>query len=264
MTILTLRDLGLVGGGVLWTPAQISTALWLDAADASTITTVSGAVSQWNDKSGNGRHATQETSAARPLIATTGLNGLPAIDFNGSSNELQLQDSLTAFGSVFLSYFVVAKRDNSAGRTEISFAIGESVIGNGLADIPRWTDNANYSQVGYSANRAAIASIITNAPYIGCVTGGANQILYTNDQIQATGTTQSTSSVSVATGYIGSGRAVSSNIRYFDGKVSELIIVPSVATTLLRQQHAGYLAHKWGLTANLPSDHPYKSSPPLV
>ena len=24
----------------------------------------------------------------------------------------------------------------------------------------------------------------------------------------------------------------------------------------------GYLAHKWGLTARLPSDHPYKSSAP--
>jgi hypothetical protein len=34
----------------VWNPSMISTALWLDAADASTVTTVSGAVSQWNDK----------------------------------------------------------------------------------------------------------------------------------------------------------------------------------------------------------------------
>jgi hypothetical protein len=26
----------------------------------------------------------------------------------------------------------------------------------------------------------------------------------------------------------------------------------------------GYLAHKWGLTANLPNGHPFKVSPPYV
>ena len=26
----------------------------------------------------------------------------------------------------------------------------------------------------------------------------------------------------------------------------------------------GYLAHKWGLTANLPGDHPYKANEPRV
>ena len=38
-------------------PSDIETALWLDAADASTITESGGAVSQWNDKRGNGRIA---------------------------------------------------------------------------------------------------------------------------------------------------------------------------------------------------------------
>ena len=35
--------------------------LWLDASDSSTITEVSGAVSQWDDKSGNGNHVSQGT-----------------------------------------------------------------------------------------------------------------------------------------------------------------------------------------------------------
>jgi len=63
-------------------------------------------------------------------------------------------------------------------------------------------------------------------------------------------------------GYVGSGRAMSFFGRYFDGKISELIIVPSVATTQDRQLIEGYLAHKWGLTSNLPVDHPYKSVVP--
>jgi hypothetical protein len=55
------------GGNSPWTPANTTTALWLDAADATTITTVSSAVSQWNDKSGNNRNATQATASQRPV-----------------------------------------------------------------------------------------------------------------------------------------------------------------------------------------------------
>ncbi|MFM6248178.1 MAG: hypothetical protein ACKPEQ_03330, partial [Dolichospermum sp.] len=66
-------------GKKLWTPAQISTALWLDAADASTIILNGSTVSQWRDKSGNGRHVSQATAANQPLFVTNQLNGLPVI-----------------------------------------------------------------------------------------------------------------------------------------------------------------------------------------
>lgn len=52
-----------------WTPAQISSALWLDAADANTVTLNGSTVSQWSDKSGNGRNATQPTAASQPGYA---------------------------------------------------------------------------------------------------------------------------------------------------------------------------------------------------
>lgn len=51
----------------LWTPANITTALWLDANDSSTITLNGSTVSQWSDKSGNARHATQGVGANQPL-----------------------------------------------------------------------------------------------------------------------------------------------------------------------------------------------------
>lgn len=53
-------------GRSAWTPAQIPTALWLDANDTSTITLNGSTVSQWNDKSGNGRNAVQATAANQP------------------------------------------------------------------------------------------------------------------------------------------------------------------------------------------------------
>jgi len=47
----------------------------------------------------------------------------------------------------------------------------------------------------------------------------------------------------------------------FDGDIAEVVIWRSVSTAD-REKIEGYLAHKWGLTANLPSSHPYKSSAP--
>ena len=56
---------------------------WFDAAAAETIQTDSDAkVSQWNDKSGCGRHAVQESAAFRPTVVATGLNGRPALHFD--------------------------------------------------------------------------------------------------------------------------------------------------------------------------------------
>jgi hypothetical protein len=247
----------------LWSPAQISTALWLDAADASTVATVSGAVSQWNDKSGNSRHATQVNATNRAILVNAALNGLAGIDYDGIDDDHVLAN-VAGLNSVNQSFFIVASRDNAAGRVEISFAIGSTLAGDGIADIPRWTDNVMYSQSGYANNRPTPTSVITDAPYINCVTGGTVQLSYTNDTLIGTGTTQSTSPFSVTGGYIGSGRAVSNSIQHFDGKIHELVIVPSVATTVLRQTMHGYLAHKWGLTANLPASHPYKTTPPLI
>jgi len=72
----------------LWTPALLRPALWMDAADQSTITTATG-ISEWRDKSGNGRHFTQSVAARQPGYNTTGINGLGTIAFDGSVKALQ-------------------------------------------------------------------------------------------------------------------------------------------------------------------------------
>lgn len=61
-----------------WLPSQISNLkAWYRSDD---VTLVSGKVSQWNDKSGNGLHATQSTAAYRPSYSTSGgLKNLPYI-----------------------------------------------------------------------------------------------------------------------------------------------------------------------------------------
>jgi hypothetical protein len=69
---------GSMGGTALWTPAQITTALWLDAADVGTVTTSGGQVTQINDKSGNARNFTG-ASGTRPLTGAATLMSDPAL-----------------------------------------------------------------------------------------------------------------------------------------------------------------------------------------
>lgn len=246
-----------------WTPADITTALWLDAADASTITESGGAVSQWDDKSGNSRNATQSTAASRPLLATASLSGKDVIDCDGANDQLVLAN-VTTLTSINQSLFVVAKRDNAVGRTEMPFSVGNSSTGDGLADIPRWNDDIMYSQVGRAGNRPTPTSVITDQPYINCITGGDIQLSYTNGTLIGTGTSQVSLPFTVTSGYVGSGSAVSTFGRFFDGKIAEIVVLPVVASTTNRQKMEGYLAHKWGLTANLPAGHPYKSTAPTA
>jgi hypothetical protein len=49
---------------------------------------------------------------------------------------------------------------------------------------------------------------------------------------------------------------------YLTGDICEVLILNTHPTATNRQRIEGYLAHKWGLTANLPSDHPYKTVGP--
>jgi hypothetical protein len=49
-----------------------------------------------------------------------------------------------------------------------------------------------------------------------------------------------------------------------DALIGEIICIDGVVSTVEREKIEGYLAHKWGLATNLPSNHPYKTSAPLT
>ncbi len=76
-------------GGSFTDPSSLSDLqLWLDADDASTISDTSGAVDQWNDKSGNDYHVTQ-TGSNRPTTGANTLNDKNVITFDGVDDYLE-------------------------------------------------------------------------------------------------------------------------------------------------------------------------------
>ena len=70
-------------------PASIANLkAWYDASDTGTITVSGTAVTQWNDKSGNGYNLTQGTAGKRPLSGTRTQNGKNAIEYDGADDVL--------------------------------------------------------------------------------------------------------------------------------------------------------------------------------
>lgn len=59
--------------------------LWLDASDPTTITQSGNSVSEWRDKSGFNRHATQATSSHQPIYNATGFYNYPSIGWNSAA-----------------------------------------------------------------------------------------------------------------------------------------------------------------------------------
>jgi hypothetical protein len=258
----------------VWNPSMISTALWLDAADASTVTTVSGNVSQWNDKSGNNRNASQSTSDNRPTYSATGFNSKPGAVFNGSSQLLEITNALSLTRNIgSISFFFAAHTSGLTGSNQalMAFSIGTSFpdrvscaylqdtklrIGGRRLDADSFAVASSSGSWNTSPAvlcfqwefAAAKASIFYN---------GAN-----GDPLEATlhtaGNTSDTDSQVIPK--IGAVAAGTGN--FFNGPIAEIVITTSTITTNTRQRIEGYLAHKWGLTANLPSDHPYKTVGP--
>lgn len=86
--------------------------LWLDAttglfdatSGGSAVTTDGSAVARWEDRSGNGRHATEVGINNRPVLKTAVQNGRNVIQFDGSNDILSLGTSITSVGSIFLVF----------------------------------------------------------------------------------------------------------------------------------------------------------------
>jgi hypothetical protein len=243
-------------GFTQWDPASITTALWLDAADASTVTTVSGAVSQWNDKSGNARHATQATAGRRPAYTSSGLNGKNVLTFADDF----LSNASVDWGDSASSVFLVLGATGSG-----TF---RNIIATGTGLTNQWgygITNANaYAifQIAVGSQAFSVTPSITDIlcfTSAGRVSTSVSATLTTNGTLNGTQTRSGAGLTSTAGIIIGSNNSVSEP---FTGFIGEVVLVPEIVSTNTRQQMEGYLAHKWGLTANLPSDHPYKTNAP--
>ncbi len=259
-----------------FTPTQISGCqLWLDAADASSITLSGSNVATWADKSGNGRDFTQATTSNRPVYGT--FLSQPGVSFTGS-NSTNLSNSYIQTGSggrnLFIVFYDVNTTANAFGNPVLFYMATSN--SNALGD---WRAAFDASNNYLGLDSYAAAYLYRTSPNVtsmrtsraigmwGIASGAAFNTAYVyGNGTQFTTLVNSfanTSSLNVQNSgvtTIGGGPQTG----FVTSVISEILYYTTDITTNQRQQIEGYLAHKWGLRNSLPAPHPYQYSLPAL
>ena len=235
--------------------------LWLDASDTSTLfnattggslVAADGAVARWEDKSGNGRHATQATSGSRPLRRASGLNGLGALDFDGTNDAMTL--SVSVFSTLTsLSWFAVVKNDDSGANNRTVF--GDRVYENdgGLFFTKIGTSNIFYSRGSANASTRVDVSEAVSFPttpmMASMVTTSSTGTARRNGTSAGTNTTTTASVTYLNATAIGNSLADDGTLStlWWDGLICELIFYNTALSDASRSAVESYLMSKWGI-----------------
>lgn len=266
----------------LWTPhTELENLfLWLDGKDTSgfgTVPTNGTEVDVWQDKSRNRLKFIKDGSHGLPTYQTS-LNGL---DFDGT-------ETLECLASGQVDDFLV--NDSGVGEYHV-YIVGQvddvSDSGDALVSLDA-TDGTGDDLLFVESTGSAVQASVRGTP-----SGGSETVL-------AHGTTVAQGTVAIFEGFYskpsntttgidglgvnvnGGTRSISdltvngdadSGIKLMNkassddlthGSLKEVLIFKESHTVAKSQIIQGYLAHKYGVTASLPSDHPYKTEAPLV
>jgi hypothetical protein len=268
--------------GGAWTPADLGSALalWLDADDAGTITLNGTDVSQWNDKSGNGNHVSNATASTQPAYLATGWNGKPTVSFTEIGEEFLFKSGVSNFesnedftlASAFEFLQLSRAWDMIAGWRSVPNSSASPNGGAPILQAMATAQEIGYHKTDQTDTRIAVAVTTRLGKKIATISrsggtngdGGAATVTSTgfSQPTYITNTTQTWES-QAATGFQIGGRQQTAT-QYGSKYISEVVGCNTKLSTADRQKLEGYLAWKWGVEADLPADHPYKTTPPTV
>lgn len=223
-----------------FTPLSISGCqLWLDASDTSSITHTSNSVSQWNDKSGNARHATQGTAVNQPVTNTRTVNSLNVIDYPPS--PFRQLDLGTGINSVWLganTVFLVTNTDNTS-LDRGYFECSGTPQGQGIVVSNNTVRKARFRH-GNSSLADVSGTLNTNPMILARTYNGASSVTGYIDG--GTGVSQTAAAVTATSNTLmGSSFGT-------DGLYAEVIVYNSALSTTDMNRVGQYLATKWGIT----------------
>ena len=208
--------------------------VWFDANDTATLTG-SSPVTAWNDKSGNQRTATR-TAGTLTLVTANAVNGMPVVNF----------------------------ADNTYANITGNMNSKQQYIVFNLPNVGDWGSVlGSQKRSGYMFNRNGS---MWNQNYPTAVRQNGGAELSGNFQLSNIGNymvvriTGNSNDTSVRAGWAlgrqeGWGR--------LGMNLAEVVSFGTTLSVADEYKMEGYLAHKWGLTGNLPATHRYKSSKPM-
>lgn len=238
-----------------WYPGDITVDVYLDASDVGF---TDSRISQWNDKSGNDRHATQNTAAEEPFNGSRSFNGLNVIDFQSSQvMEIGYDISRNQITGIDFLLAYLSDSDNTTAH---------AVFGNDNGGWDRLLlDSFTVSSITYALG-AGTGSVQNNE-----LAGNAFNIVHirydgSNSFIRQNGTELRTFTESTT----GSGHtimdvgAIGGGDYKFNGFIAEFVASDTLLTQDNYERWESYVAYKYGRESTLPTDHTYKNAPATI
>jgi hypothetical protein len=233
----------------LWSPADHASGLahWYDAADGSTIVESGGAVTDWADKSGAGRHLGQANAGRRGVrSANAHFGGLPTIAFPVGGGMV------CASGAVDdVQYWT-----NGASLAVNAYATPATFPMNVVL-------SAGWSGSGDVVIRRDGAQIAASG---GAMTPAAAAVVFAVLRIRSSG--QSSTQSRILDQYSSSAFVLGNRdtdwARTADMDFAELIIVEGAPSAGEIETFEGYLAWKWSLAAQLAAGHAFADAAPTT
>ena len=229
----------------IWQPNLYSgLALWIDAADASTVGLSGTNVISVRDK----------TSSAFLFSNATGF----------TYNITRFNNTYPSFYSPIVSSNLLGSNTSiSISQPVTTFMVG-SKIGTGISYIFDGVIDANriayYQAAGslFAGSQFGSATPILNTNFIVCaIYNTTNSFGFVNGTQYATGNVGTRNATTGLT--LGKRFVLNEG---WDGHICEIVFYNRLLSERERQQMEGYLAWKWGLQINLPSSHPFFNFPP--
>lgn len=236
---------GQFAAGTLWSPTNLpGLELFLNFTNTAARTLTSGAISQQDDESGNGRHASQATAAKRPTPGT-GIAGRDCMTTT-TAQYLQLAGDITNIRTLVIA---AEFTDPDAG---YQFLVGAS----GAYD---WHSGPNgpllLDTTGYASATVRNGS--------GWFTGAATAPTAMTRRRQVT-LFEFITTGATTIGQFSADRNGAYGDRGFIGNHYAVIACSGVLSNDNRYRLEGWLAHRLSIAGDLPAAHPYRSILPLA
>lgn len=211
-----------------------------------------GATSSWNDISGNSEDFPQPTGGNQPIYTLNAINGLPAPNFNGSSQYLERAFS-AALNPASFTMFIVCKVTGGAGTFRSPFTSRDAPSPNIRGYIIYAGSNNKWQAwVGtgpdFKGIRGGSRSVIIGESVIVRleVTNGA-QTLAINGQVVDTSTDTYLQNTTKPA-RIGAGKTEGSPGFFFPGIIGEEILYNRILSgSEIDAVERQYLSPKWGI-----------------
>lgn len=216
--------------------------LWLDANDQTSLTfDTSGNISEWQDKSGHGRSATEATESKRPSYVRQTVNGMPSL--RGSEHQIRIFSGVGLSLNESRTIFLVCQPSGSNLDSElISIDSGRKIDFGSSSHTNRLRlRNTDHGLDLYSA----AGTVLLNQSHMITVTASSGSTIAYRGDTEIINTTSEVFHYDMT----GTVRLFASNLtgRDYNGDVCEILIYSRVLSSAERTLIWQYLSQKWGV-----------------